>query len=159
MSNLDNRIANADQLLTTDVEKFCDSVVDLYSNMCKPLMDVSIYVYRVTKALGMETPAILTVYLMFSGVFLTHLRRPTGRLTIQEQKLEGEYRYVNSRMITNAEEIAFYQGNNRERLTVMASFGKLTAHIRKFLEFRVGMGIVDNMVAKCKFEKFLFSFI
>ena len=25
-----------------------------------------------------------------------------------------------------------------------------TNHLRKFLEFRVGMGIVDNMVAKCK---------
>ncbi|CAM6031838.1 unnamed protein product, partial [Sphagnum compactum] len=148
LSNLDNRIANADQLLTTDVEKFCDSAVDLYSNMCKPLMDVSIYVYQVTKNLGVETPAILTVYLIFSGLILTHLRRPTGRLTIQEQKLEGEYRYVNSRMITNAEEVAFYQGNNREKLTLMASFNKLTAHIRKFLEFRVGMGIVDNMIAK-----------
>ena len=26
-----------------------------------------------------------------------------------------------------------------------------TNHLRKFLEFRVGMGIVDNMVAKCKY--------
>lgn len=152
MSNLDNRIANADQLLTTDIDKFCDSVTDLYSNMCKPLMDVTIYVYRITNALGGETPAVLIAYLIFSGVFLTHLRRPTGRLTVQEQKLEGEYRYVNSRLITNAEEVAFYQGNNREKLTVFASFNKLTGHMRKFLEFKVGMGIIDNMVAKCKLE-------
>lgn len=148
MSNLDTRIANPDQLLTTDIEKFSDSVCDLYSNMCKPLMDVMIYVYRITKALGFETPAVLISYLIFSGVFLTHLRRPTGRLTVIEQKLEGEYRYVNSRLITNAEEVAFYQGNNREKLTLLASFNKLTSHIRKFLEFRVGMGIIDNMVAK-----------
>lgn len=33
----------------------------------------------------------------------------------------------------------------------MASFNKLTAHLRKFLEFRTGMGIIDNMIAKCKF--------
>lgn len=32
----------------------------------------------------------------------------------------------------------------------MASFSKLTDHLRKFLEFKVGMGIVDNMIAKCK---------
>lgn len=25
-----------------------------------------------------------------------------------------------------------------------------TSHLRKFLEFRVGMGIMDNIVAKCK---------
>lgn len=47
-------------------------------------------------------------------------------------------------------QIAFYQGNNREKLTVLASFSKLTQHLRKFLEFKVGMGIVDNMIGKCK---------
>jgi ATP-binding cassette subfamily D (ALD) protein 3 len=35
MSNLDNRISNADQLLTQDVEKFCDAVGELYSNLSK----------------------------------------------------------------------------------------------------------------------------
>ena len=35
MTNLDNRISNADQLLTQDVEKFCDSVAELYSNLSK----------------------------------------------------------------------------------------------------------------------------
>ena len=35
MTNLDNRIANPDQLLTQDVEKFCDTLGDLYSNICK----------------------------------------------------------------------------------------------------------------------------
>ena len=53
------------------------------------------------------------MYLLVSGVLLTYLRRPTGRLTVIEQKLEGEFRYINSRLITNSEEIAFYQGNNR----------------------------------------------
>ena len=32
---------------------------------------------------------------------VARLRRPVGRLTVAEQKLEGEYRYVNSRLITN----------------------------------------------------------
>ncbi|CAG9803715.1 unnamed protein product [Chironomus riparius] len=148
MSNLDNRIANADQLLTTDIDKFCESTVDLYSNTCKPLLDVFIYIYQTTAAIGAKTPLIIMMYLMFSGAVLTHLRRPTGNLTIQEQKLEGEYRYVNSRLITNSEEVAFYQGNTREKLTIHASFNKLTAHLRKFLEFRVAMGVLDNLVAK-----------
>lgn len=90
------------------------------------------------------------LYLLFAGVFLTHLRKPTGRLTVEEQRLEGEFRYVNSRLITNSEEVAFYQGNNRERLTLLASFSKLRAHLRKYLGFRVGMGIIDNIIGKCK---------
>jgi len=53
------------------------------------------------------------LYLLMSGVLLTWLRKPQGRMTVQEQKLEGEFRYINSRLITNSEEIAFYQGNMR----------------------------------------------
>lgn len=52
MSNLDNRISNADQLLTQDVEKFCDSVVELYSNISKPILDILIYVQKLTQAIG-----------------------------------------------------------------------------------------------------------
>ncbi|XP_053948942.1 ATP-binding cassette sub-family D member 3 [Anastrepha ludens] len=148
MSNLDNRIANADQLLTTDIDKFCESATDLYSNISKPVLDIFIYVYRLTVNLGGKTPSILMLYLLFAGIVLTRLRRPTGRLTVEEQKLEGEFRYVNSRLITNSEEVAFYQGNTREKLTLLASYSKLRAHLRKFLEFRVSMGIVDNIVGK-----------
>ncbi|XP_047527059.1 ATP-binding cassette sub-family D member 3 [Vanessa atalanta] len=148
VTNLDNRISNADQLLTTDIDKFCDTVIDLYSNISKPLLDISIYLYRLTVNLGPSTPGIMMIYLFFSGIFLTYLRKPTARMTVQEQKLEGEFRYVNSRLITNSEEIAFYQGNHREQLTILASFYKLTRHLRNFLNFRVGMGFVDNIIAK-----------
>uniref|UniRef100_A0A8C6ADE3 ATP binding cassette subfamily D member 3 n=1 Tax=Marmota marmota marmota TaxID=9994 RepID=A0A8C6ADE3_MARMA len=101
MGNLDNRIANPDQLLTQDVEKFCNSVVDLYSNLIKPFLDIVLYIFKLTSAIGAEGPASMMAYLVVSGLFLTRLRRPIGKMTITEQKYEGEYRYVNSRLITN----------------------------------------------------------
>lgn len=52
MSNLDNRISNADQLLTNDIDKFCESVTDFYSNASKPLLDMIIYMYRLTSNIG-----------------------------------------------------------------------------------------------------------
>lgn len=148
MSNLDNRIANADQLLTTDVDKFCECVADLYCNLAKPTLDIGIYVYKLTSTLGGGTPVIMLGYLLISGMLLTHLRRPTGRLTVTEQKLEGEFRHINSRLITHSEEVAFYNGNAREKATLLSSYNKLLAHMRKYLRFKVIMGIVDNFVAK-----------
>uniref|UniRef100_A0A8C8C699 ABC transporter domain-containing protein n=1 Tax=Oncorhynchus tshawytscha TaxID=74940 RepID=A0A8C8C699_ONCTS len=127
MGNLDNRIANADQLLTQDVERFCNSVVDLYSNLSKPLLDIGLYIFKLTSAIGAQGPASMMTYLLVSGLFLTRLRRPIGKMTVTEQRYEGEYRYVNSRLITNSEEIAFYNGNMREKQTIHSTFKKLVS--------------------------------
>ncbi|XP_044156656.1 ATP-binding cassette sub-family D member 3 isoform X1 [Bufo gargarizans] len=148
MGNLDNRIANADQLLTQDVEKFCNSVVDLYSNLSKPFLDIVLYIFKLTNAIGAQGPASMMAYLLVSGLFLTRLRRPIGKMTITEQRYEGEYRYVNSRLITNSEEIAFYNGNRREKLTIHSAFHKLVDHLHKFIFFRFSMGFVDDIIAK-----------
>ncbi|KYQ51162.1 ATP-binding cassette sub-family D member 3 [Trachymyrmex zeteki] len=148
MSNLDSRIANPDQLLTTDIDKFCESCTDLYSNIAKPLLDIGLYVYRLTTTLGGQTPLLILSYLVIAGTFLTHLRKPIATMTVKEQRLEGEYRHINSRLIVNSEEIAFYGGNNREKLTLLTSFHKLVTHLRKFLEFKALMGVVDNYVGK-----------
>ncbi|KAM9333523.1 ATP-binding cassette sub-family D member 3a isoform 1-T1 [Pholidichthys leucotaenia] len=148
MGNLDNRIANADQLLTQDVEKFCNSVVDLYSNLSKPLLDIGLYIFKLTSAIGAQGPTIMMVYLMISGMLLTRLRKPIGKMTVSEQRYEGEYRYVNSRLITNSEEIAFYNGNKREKQTIQAIFEKLVDHLHDFIFFRFSMGFVDSIIAK-----------
>uniref|UniRef100_A0A8C2RU30 ATP-binding cassette sub-family D member 3 n=2 Tax=Capra hircus TaxID=9925 RepID=A0A8C2RU30_CAPHI len=148
MGNLDNRIANPDQLLTQDVEKFCNSVVDLYSNLSKPFLDIVLYIFRLTSAIGAQGPASMMAYLLVSGLFLTRIRRPIGKMTITEQKLEGEYRYVNSRLITNSEEVAFYNGNKREKQTIHSVFQKLVEHLHNFILFRFSMGFIDSIIAK-----------
>eukprot|EP00731_Ephydatia_muelleri_P018530 Em0011g570a len=129
MTNLDNRIANADQLLTQDVDKFCDTLAELYSNISKPILDICLYVYRLTDSIGAQGPVTMLIYLAISGLVLTRLRAPVGRMTVKEQQLEGELRFVNSRLITNSEEISFYQGSDRERVTVERTFGRLWGHI------------------------------
>ncbi|KAF5911105.1 hypothetical protein HPG69_001071 [Diceros bicornis minor] len=148
MGNLDNRIANPDQLLTQDVEKFCNSVVDLYSNLSKPFLDIVLYIFKLTSAIGAQGPASMMAYLLVSGLLLTRLRRPIGKMTVTEQKYEGEYRYVNSRLITNSEEVAFYNGNKREKQTIYSVFRKLVEHLHNFILFRFSMGFIDSIIAK-----------
>uniref|UniRef100_A0A1Y1M2Q2 ABC transporter domain-containing protein n=1 Tax=Photinus pyralis TaxID=7054 RepID=A0A1Y1M2Q2_PHOPY len=148
MSNLDNRVANADQLLTTDIDKFCESVAELYCNTSKPILDILLYIFKLNTNMGFGTIGLMCGYLIFAGVFLTYLRKPVSYFTSNEQKLEGEFRHVNARIITYSEEIAFYHGNEKEKLTVLTSFNKLMGHIRKFLRFQIVMGFVENIVAK-----------
>ncbi|XP_062412578.1 ATP-binding cassette sub-family D member 3-like isoform X1 [Sardina pilchardus] len=148
IGNLDNRIANPDQLLTQDVEKFSNSIVDLYSNISKPLLDICIYVLKLASAIGFQGPLYMLSYLVLSGLVLTRMRRPASHMTVTEQTLEGEYRYVNSRLITNSEEIAFYNGNAREKEIIQTTFQKLVSHLHSFIYFRFSMGFVDSIIAK-----------
>lgn len=76
----------------------------------------------------------MILYLLVSGTLLTHLRRPISRLTVTEQRLEGDFRYVNSRLITNSEEVAFYQGNKREKKNIDSSFMRLVSDILSSIE-------------------------
>ena len=69
-------------------------------------------------------------------------------MTAKEQQLEGEFRFVNSRIITNSEEIAFYQGDQREKSTVYQYFTRLITHLRELTRFQLVMGFIDHIVAK-----------
>lgn len=55
IGNLDNRISNPDQLITQDVEKFCNSVVDLYSNLSKVMLEWHSFCYRSTHTVHVLT--------------------------------------------------------------------------------------------------------
>ncbi|XP_075266362.1 ATP-binding cassette sub-family D member 3-like [Convolutriloba macropyga] len=148
MGNLDGRIANVDQLLTQDVEKFSDTITELYSNISKPILDIAIYATKLTKVLGAHTPLAMIGYMLISGGFLTRLRKPVSKMTVDEQKLEGEYRFVNSRLITHSEEIAFYEGSSFEKRTIEKIFRKLVNHLKSMILFRFNMGFIDNIIAK-----------
>eukprot|EP00002_Diphylleia_rotans_P031581 TRINITY_DN6563_c0_g1_i2.p1 TRINITY_DN6563_c0_g1~~TRINITY_DN6563_c0_g1_i2.p1 ORF type:complete len:540 (-),score=120.57 TRINITY_DN6563_c0_g1_i2:828-2447(-) len=148
VSNLDTRIKNPDQLLDQDVSKFCTSVSDLYSNLSKPILDIVIYARRLSDAVGPVGPASMLGYLFASGVFLTSLRKPLGLFTATEQALEGDFRAVNSRLITHSEEIAFYGGNQREDQGIQFSFKRLISHLTRMVQFRASVGVIDTIVAK-----------
>jgi ATP-binding cassette subfamily D (ALD) protein 3 len=77
--------------------------VELYSNLSKPILDVVIYSLKLTSTHGAGAPGAMLGYLVIAGMFLTALRRPVARLTALEQESEGEFRFVNSRLIANGE--------------------------------------------------------
>jgi ATP-binding cassette subfamily D (ALD) protein 3 len=148
LTNADGRIANPDQLLAQDVDRFAGCLVDLFSNTAKPLIDIGLYSYRLGHAIGVGGPATMMAYLALSGVCLTWLRKPVSKLTVREQQLEGEFRAINSRLITSAEEVAFYGGQAREKAGIVRSFDSMTRHLRVSQQFRYSVGVVDSIVAK-----------
>lgn len=146
---LDNSCPNVDQLLTNDVEKFSNALVDVYSNIAKPSLDIAILVQRMTITYtGTSTPAIVIGYLILVGQILVQIRKPLTRLTVKQTQLEGQLRYVHSRLIANCEEVAFYQGNKRELITLNSAMSRLADHLYDVSIFRSLTDYTENIIAK-----------
>jgi ATP-binding cassette subfamily D (ALD) protein 2 len=136
VGNLDSRLANADQCLTEDISKFCANLAHLHSQLSKPILDVILMGFQLFRYC---TNFFITIELVFISmnknkqdgggftaftlamvvVFATAkvlklVQPPFGKLVAEEGRLSGELRYVHSRLITNAEEIAFYRGHKIE---------------------------------------------
>lgn len=127
VSNLDGRLANPDHSLTEDLQAFSSSVAHIYSHVSKPLLDVvlmTIALARVSrKQQGKEVssgPGWLAFGVVFvTGWILKLLSPPFGKLVAEEARRNGYLRFVHSRLITNAEEVAFYGGHIVSVVTYM----------------------------------------
>lgn len=140
---------NVDQLLTSDVDKFCSSIVEVYNNLSKPVLDIILLVHRMTTGYtGVSTPAIMMGWLAIVGTILTQARRPLSNYIIKETQSEGQLRFVHSRLIQNSEEVAFFKGNDKEKHTLMVALDNLKDALDDSILFKLKIGFMDNIVGR-----------
>ena len=117
VSNLDGRLTNPDHSLTEDLQAFSAAVAHIYSHVSKPLLDVvlmTVALGRIARKRGENSPYPgiigLTVVVVTAGI-LRLLSPPFGKLVAEEASRSALLRHVHSRLIQNAEEVAFYGGH------------------------------------------------
>jgi ATP-binding cassette, subfamily D (ALD), peroxisomal long-chain fatty acid import protein len=93
LANLDDRIKNADQLITQDVKKFCDKVAELYSNLTKPILDTLIYNWQIVQNTGGESVFAINVVVNVTAALIRYLTPPFGKMAAEEQRLEGIFSF------------------------------------------------------------------
>lgn len=146
--NLDSRISNPDQRLTSDAEKWAKSLSSLYLNTAKPILDIFLFAKKLTELVGWQGPALMIGWYGLSAFIIKLISPPFGRLTAIEQKLEGEYRSLHTELLSHSEEIAFYNGSEWERKNIDQGFDRLYQHVNFVLGRRFLMGIYDSMLVK-----------
>ena len=148
LSALDDRIKNADQLITVDVSKFSASLAELYSNLAKPVLDLIIYNWSLSRSVGGEGLFAMSLMVQLSANVMRILTPPFGRYVAEEAKLEGEFRSQHTRLIDYSEEIAFYDGHEAEKDTVDKGYFTLIKHVNRILRRRLYHGIMEDWVVK-----------
>lgn len=161
VETLDSRLANADQCLTEDVSRFCLSLAHLHSQVSKPLLDVVLMSAklialnaniqentrnRVTTVVGPVLLAGLTIYVTAKALQL--ISPPFGRLVAEQAQLEGEFRFAHSRLITNAEEIAFYDGHRIEKAYLKDAYLRLVKHMNRIFKLRIFYNMAEGFLMK-----------
>lgn len=142
LSNLDDRIKVADQLITTDVANFAASLAALYGNLAKPVLDLVIYVSSLSRNVGGEGLFMMGLLVQISANILSVITPAFGRYVVEEAKLEGEFRAGHSRIIENSEGIALYRGHELEKTVVDKSYFQLIRQVNNTLRLKLIHGIV-----------------
>ena len=148
LSTLDDRIKNADQLITVDVSRFSNSLAELYSNLAKPILDLIVYNYTLSRSVGGEGLFMMSLLIQLSANAMRILTPPFGKYVAEEARLEGEFRFQHSRLIENSEEIALYHGHEAEKDTLDKGYFTLIKHVNRILRRRFYHAFMEDFVIK-----------
>lgn len=146
--NLDNRLEAVSQYITSDVTSFCDEVANLYSNISKPTLDIVIFLGQIGANLGLRGMVGVTASYYVASLALRAVSPAFGKLAAIEAKLEGEFRNAHSRLIINAEEIAFYDGASTEEGILRRMYRDLVRHSKSIMRLRIGYTFTEDFVLK-----------
>ncbi|KAK3293229.1 ABC transporter transmembrane region 2-domain-containing protein [Chaetomium fimeti] len=148
ISALDDRVKNADQLIAVDVTKFSNNLAELYSNLAKPILDMTIYTVSLSRSVGGEGVVFMSLLVQLSAAVMRALTPPFGKYVADEARLEGEFRFQHSRLIDHSEEVALYAGHAAEKDTLDKGYFTLIKHINYLLRRRFYHGFMEDYVVK-----------
>eukprot|EP00300_Choanocystis_sp_HF-7_P037494 c53660_g1_i1.p1 GENE.c53660_g1_i1~~c53660_g1_i1.p1 ORF type:complete len:649 (-),score=151.27 c53660_g1_i1:210-2117(-) len=142
--NLDN----ADQRIVEDLHQFCITAADLFSRTFKPAIDVVLSTMRMAENMGYGGLAILYSYFLLNGFVVRAFSPPISKMIAQQQVLEGNFRRAHTRLIQNAEEIAFLQGSAREEALLNGRLQNVTDYSLGYFFVQFRQGMIDQFVLK-----------
>ncbi|KAI8036434.1 ATP-binding cassette sub-family D member 1 isoform X1 [Drosophila gunungcola] len=154
VSNLDGRIENADHRLTEDISVFASSVAHLYSSLTKPCFDLMLIGLalmrssRKMKANIITGPALSVGVIALTAHILRIVSPKFGQLVSEEANRYGYLRHIHSRIITNAEEIAFYGGHKVEMQQLRQAYNRLVNQMTSIFNQKLWFIMLEQFFMK-----------
>lgn len=147
-SSVGRTLDTLDQRATADIAELSEKLTKLYGNVLKPTLEVMLYSYRLGQMIGPRELSFFFLYFVVSSAWLQLVMPPFGKLTAEQQKLEGELRHHHSRLLAHAEEIAFSNGGAREKELAEAALQRISRRANTVHLLRSFVGMLDSYTVK-----------
>lgn len=148
ISHVDGRITNPEQRIASDVPKFCSELSDLVQEDLTAITDGILYTWRLCSYASPKYVFWILAYVTGAGTMIRNFSPAFGKLMSKEQQLEGDYRWLHSRLRTHAESVAFYGGEMREESHIQQKFKELVRHVRIVLHDHWWFGMIQDFLLK-----------
>ena len=106
------------------------------------------------KSIGLAGTVGLGVNYVITAKLLRAVTPSFGKLAAIEAKLEGDFRAAHTRLITNAEEIAFYNGGELEHSILDKAYYQLVKHINSIYKIRINYNMFEDFLIKYAWSAF-----
>jgi ATP-binding cassette, subfamily D (ALD), peroxisomal long-chain fatty acid import protein len=118
------------------------------------MLDTVIFNYQLTKSIGAAGMVGLFINYIITARLLRAVTPSFGKLAAIEAKLEGDFRGAHTRLITNAEEIAFYNGADLEHSILNRTYLRLISHINSIYKIRITYNMFEDFLIKYVWSAF-----
>ncbi|XP_076256207.1 ATP binding cassette subfamily D [Rhynchophorus ferrugineus] len=151
---LDGRLDNCAQRLTDDIETVASTVSHLYGQITKPCFDILLMAVALASLVKSKTsnlllgPAIISGVVVVSALVLRLVSPRFGHLVAQEAEKKGYLRHVHGRIVSNAEEIAFYNGHKVEQSHLRSAYRILTQHLEHMFGVKLWFVMLEQFLMK-----------
>ncbi|XP_075610010.1 lysosomal cobalamin transporter ABCD4 isoform X10 [Balearica regulorum gibbericeps] len=109
-------IDNPDQRISQDVERFCRQLSSMASKLIISPFTLAYYTYQCFHSTGWLGPVSIFGYFVIGTIVNKVLMSPIVSKLVQQEKLEGDFRFKHMQIRVNAEPAAFYRAGRVEHM-------------------------------------------
>ncbi|XP_075007666.1 lysosomal cobalamin transporter ABCD4 isoform X3 [Calonectris borealis] len=109
-------IDNPDQRISQDVERFCRQLSSMASKLIISPFTLAYYTYQCFHSTGWLGPVSIFGYFIIGTIVNKVLMSPIVSKLVQQEKLEGDFRFKHMQIRVNAEPAAFYRAGQVEHM-------------------------------------------
>ncbi|XP_037359758.1 lysosomal cobalamin transporter ABCD4 isoform X1 [Talpa occidentalis] len=113
---LQDDIDNPDQRISQDVERFCRQLSSVASKLIISPFTLVYYTYQCFRSTGWLGPVSIFGYFILGTIVNKMLMGPIVAKLVQQEKLEGDFRFKHMQIRVNAEPAAFYRAGHVEHM-------------------------------------------